>query len=169
MAITEINEMRRSLNDKRELKLIENLNKIKTIKETIMSKTNKCIELLRVNQDLLLNDATLLEKNVAIILGTFNLDDNLANKIKKDKVSVEKNEWSEEQLNEFNSLNQMIKAIINEITKQVEDFKEDFEFILNENINIKKPVIGEIHSSLDKRVNLFSFSTPHPRFSPKLT
>ena len=68
-------------------------------------------------------------------------------KLIEKKQSVENNEFSEEELANLIKESNRIKRELNEFESEIEVFKENIEFTVNENYLMKEGTIGEIQTN----------------------
>ena len=126
---------------KRQSKLDECFYKLNQIKEIITNETNKNIDLLKANQKDLIDEINQLEIDLVTSLTSNLIDQNeLTNSVK----NLEENEFNEEELLILKKTIMNKNKDLNDLSIQIENFKKNYEFILNENINFKQPFIGEL-------------------------
>lgn len=140
-SIKDTNKMLTDLITKRQSKLDECFYKLNQIKEIITNETNKNIDLLKANQKDLIDEINQLEINLDTNLTSNLIDQNvLTNSVK----NLEENEFSEEELLILKKTIMNKNKDLNDLSIQIENFKKNYEFIINENINFKQPFIGEL-------------------------
>ncbi len=150
-SIKDINKMHTDLNTKRQNKLDECFNKLNQIKEIITNETNKNIDLLKANQKDLIDEINQLEIDLVTGLTSKLIDQNeLTNSVK----NLEENELNEEELLILKNTIMTKNKDLNDLSIQIENFKKDYEFVINENINFKQPFIGELKTDDKVKIKL---------------
>ena len=161
-AINEIHEIRNDFNKKRDLKLKEYLDKFNLIRETITSETDRLVNLLRDNQNKLINETNLLETNLTINLAFNHAEDDVAIKVMNSKSKLEKNLFTELQLVDLKEETSITKIHLNKLVEQIEQFKKKFDFIQFESIDHETGLLGEIETNekvyLNNKLNYFHYS-----------
>lgn len=145
--INEINEIKRCLKNNREKKIKLHLEKLDSIKKSINVETNLLIKKIKENQDKLLNEAYSLELE---LIENLNKCDMVVD-VNDSKVMLQKNAYNIEQITDLNNENLKIKNHLNKLARQLETFKENFEFVLYDNIDLNEPRLGHLQS--EKKVN----------------
>jgi len=153
--LIELTNIINTVNIKGEPKLCKYLEKILATRNIIKTETNKFIELVRSSELELLNQLIEIEKNVKdrLLLQT-DWQQQIETEIKTNKLIVEKNMLTNEELNDLVDDSNEIKRQLNEIQSEIEEFNDQIEFTLYEYVSFKDGLIGEIKTD---KVTLFVF------------
>ncbi len=68
--------------------------------------------------------------------------------------NLEENELNEEELLILKNTIMTKNKDLNDLSIQIENFKKDYEFVINENINFKQPFIGELKTDDKVKIKL---------------
>ncbi len=145
--LNEISDIKNGLKLKSEHKLIEYLNKLNSTRNKIKSETNTFIELVKANEVKLLNEVDEIELNLKAYFSLSQEELDTVKRLTTSKQSVENNSISKEELTHLVDESNLIKKKINDLDIKVEEFKENIEFIVYENVSLKDGVIGEIQTN----------------------
>ncbi len=145
--LIEVNDLNLKLSKMREINHTDSLNKIQSIKEVISNDTNRIIDMLRKNEMKLINEAIELETKLANSFSDYVIDENVVSKINEEKASVQRNEYDELQLAELNIKTAMTKTILGNLISHMESITENYEFIFNQHLDLKDPLIGVIKTN----------------------
>jgi hypothetical protein len=148
--LIELSEMKNTLKYKSETKLNEYLDKINSARIKIKNETNKLIGQLRINEMKLLNESNEVEK---YFRENFSLPKECATWLNELKLSVDNNSRSEEELESLVHKSESLKKTLKELETKVEEFKDNIEFTVYENICLSDGLIGEIQTN--EKVILF--------------
>ena len=154
-ALIEINETKQDLKNCRQETLKKHESKLILIKKVVTNETCKMIDVLKQNEQVLLNqfDKMLNELNTSLDSKKFEDKDSFKN-IDGSKIVIEKNKLNEEELK---NLNNKIKQALNKLTDQVKKYQNNYTFNSNKKILMADLVIGEIKQGKVKIVIHNSF------------
>ena len=144
--LIELNEIKNALKYKSETKLNDFLSKINSTRIKIKNETAKFIGQVKTNELKLLNEATEVEKYLREHFSV-NLTKESAMWLSELKQSVENNLKNEEELANLVKKSQSLMKTIQDLELKVEEFKEDIEFTVYENVCLKDGLIGEIQTN----------------------
>ncbi len=141
-------EKEQQLNKIKESKLKELLAQIKQIKETIADKTSGLIDSILQNQEKLLEETSLLKKEIKTHFA--NVRDLELN---DGKQIVESNVYNDQELTNLNDKLLEKQANIENLIEKANGFTENIVFSMNSSIGTLDPQIGEIKTN--KKVNYY--------------
>lgn len=148
----EANDLKQKLNKQFEIKLQENLDKIKSIKEEINSRTAELINLILKNQKRLLDETSMFEASLQLNLRKLRVDNQMEIKLNDAKLCLERNVLNETELDDLNCEIENIKEIITKMVNELNKMNENYKFILNKNVDTDTGIFGELKTS-EKVVN----------------
>lgn len=154
--LNEITEMKIEINKSYETKLNCYLNKLDSIKNSIKNKTSEFINLVKANETELLNEATKIEQLVTINFTPYQEDLDKVEELYPWRPSVQNNTLNEAQLLKLADDSKVIKAKLNHIADQIENYNENIELTVRENISSKDGSIFEITTSEKVKILIFS-------------
>jgi hypothetical protein len=155
-SLNELNELRDNLKLKQDLKLKEHLSQLNLIKNTLNNEINNYINILILNQTQLNNEIYLLENDIFNNLAPSKFEDDIQIKLINSKEELDKNLFTKFQINELKNEINASKSRLNMLVFQVENFKENYELKMNNEMNLKEGFIAEIKTN--KKVLFFRFS-----------
>jgi hypothetical protein len=145
--LNEITEISLVLKSKQEAKLNEYLNKFILIEIKIKSKANKLINLIKENENSLLNEVAELKKSLKKKLSLSRAELEIT-RLTASKLAIETNSLSEKQLTKLVENSALCKSKIEELTDEIEEFKDNIEFDVFEiNELLKTGLIGQIETN----------------------
>ncbi len=145
--LNEINEIKNEIPNKRQAIFNENLSTLKEIKDRINSEIDQFLDLVYSNKTKLLNEIIEIENELKKEMSQSNLEMEILEKVIVTKPLVENNTWDEEQLKKLADERLNMKMQIEQISDKIESFKENFEFLVYDCVQIKDGVIGEIKTN----------------------
>jgi len=145
--IVKSSELNKSLNVLTESKLEEGLQKIRSIKQTIKRETNNLICLLKENENILIEEADLLESQLSKCMSRYTLDEEIIKILKSDQISIAFNELKENQLADKHERAKLTNAMLASLIDEVEKLNEHFEFSMKTHVFIDDGQIGQIITS----------------------
>jgi len=149
-------EIKNEVRNKSETKLNKYLAKIDSAKDSIKSEANKIIQLVKSSELKLLTELNETQKYLKKKLRTPDLEREVK-KLTEKKPSVEYNSLSEEELANLIKESNRIKRELTEFESEIDAFKENIEFTINENFSKNDGgSIGEIQTN--KKVIYFSLA-----------
>jgi len=149
-------EIKNEVRNKSETKLNKYLAKIDSAKDSIKSEANKIIQLVKTSELKLLTELNETQKYLKKKLRTPDLEREVK-KLTEKKPSVEYNSLSEEELANLIKESNRIKRELTEFESEIDAFKENIEFTINENFSKNDGgSIGEIQTN--KKVIYFSLA-----------
>jgi len=152
-SIGSINELRNNFINKQEIKKNIYLNQLNDIRQFVTKETNELINKLKENQQAILDETGLLEKDLLKDLITINDENNIKIlNILNSKNGVEQNSLDELKLGQLFNEIEIVEKYLNDMDNKIDLFKEDYQFVLNECVDIKNGSIGEIKT--EKKVSL---------------
>lgn len=152
-SIGSINELRNNFINKQEIKKNIYLNQLNDIRQFVTKETNELINKLKENQQAILDETGLLEKDLLKDLITINDENNIKIlNILNSKNGVEQNSLNELKLGQLFNEIEIVEKYLNDMDNKIDLFKEDYQFVLNECVDIKNGSIGEIKT--EKKVSL---------------
>jgi len=149
-------EIKNEVRNKSETKLNKYLAKIDSAKDSIKSEANKIIQLVKSSELKLLTELNETQKYLKKKLRMPDLEREVK-KLTEKKPSVEYNSLSEEELANLIKESNRIKRELTEFESEIDAFKENIEFTINENFSKNDGgSIGEIQTN--KKVIYFSLA-----------
>lgn len=145
--IVETNDLKQKQYKEFELKLEQNLDNIKTIKEEINQKTSQLINLILKHQKNLLDETNVCETSLQLSLRKLRVDNQMEMKINDAKLSLERNALNEAELDELNSEIEKIKSFISKTITEMDKLNENYQFILKKNMDTETCVFGELKTN----------------------
>ncbi len=142
---TKINDMKYSLNEKRNVKLKNHLSKIVHLKQIINYETEKFIQKIKENQMKLIDEADSLEKDLKSSFDSLTFRDDFDFESNYFKQSVMQDNLSEFQLVLLNVESLKTESVLKKLHSQVDMFDESYEFALFHRVDINNASIGEIN------------------------
>jgi hypothetical protein len=164
LVVNEICETKSNLNNQREAKLNENMNKLESIKETIekiqiSDQSNDVYVSLKANKTKLINEIDHLKMKIKENLELFIVPDSLVVDLSQNKIKLEKDQLTIQELGKLKMRLQVLSRLINGYLKEISEFNESHEFILNGNIDSKKIAIGIFKTTYYNKVIFFKINS----------
>lgn len=150
--LIEANDLKQQLSKDCECKLSMSLNKIKSLREEINTKTTEIINLVIQNQKRLIDEANIYENSLQFSLKQLRVDNQMEIKLNEAKICLERNVLNETELDELNKDIENINTIISRMIFEIEKIDENYEFILNKSICVESGVFGDLKSK--EKVNI---------------
>ncbi len=146
-----LNEIKQDLNNIHQVKLNTHAAKLALIKQTISDRTNKMVHILRQNENILKEECDKMYNWIESYLDLTNYEDNKLFQINVSKDKIEKDSFNEIELTALNILIPQLKQKLNELTDQIQNYENKYEFITNDNL---LPSIGQMKTVINK-INYF--------------
>jgi len=159
ITINEINETILYLTNQHEAKLDENMTKLETIKEIvkkieISDQSEKNFVSLQASKTKLINEIDHLKVKIKEDLDALIVEDSLVD-LSQNKIKLEKDQFTNQQLVNLKKRLNIFSSLNTANLKKMSEFNESHEFILNENINSKKFMIGQFKTTYYNKVTFF--------------
>jgi len=138
--------LNKQINQKRETLLNKNLDKVALIKKTIEIETNRLIVALQQNHNKLMAEASFIEKKLKKSFSKCVIHPELIAKSEETKNAVENNKFDDHELLDLNEITYAFNESLDSMLDGIEMFDQNLDFALNESINLKDGLIGEITS-----------------------
>ena len=146
-SLNEISDIKNGLKLKSEHKLIEYLNNLNSTRNKIKSETNTFIERVKANEVRLLSEVNEIELNLKAYFSLSQEEIETVKRLTISKQSVENNSISKEELTNLVEESNTIKKKMNDLDIKVEEFKDNIEFTVYENVSLRDGAIGEIQTN----------------------
>ena len=159
-ALIEINEVKADIKNNRQDKLKKHQTKLVLVKKVVASETNKIIEVLKKNEEILTKQCDLMLNELKASLDTSFYEDSISFTLVESKEVIEKNKLSEEELKILNNRILEVKLQLHQLTDKVKKFENNYKYIPNA-ISTESLLIGKIeHDMLTEQdivINILKF------------
>ncbi len=140
-------------------KLDKNMTKLETIKEIvkkieISDQSEKNFVSLQASKTKLINEIDHLKVKIKEDLDARIVEDSLVD-LSQNKIKLEKDQFTNQQLVNLKKRLNIFSSLNTANLKKMSEFNESHEFILNENINSKKFMIGQFKTTYYNKVTFF--------------
>ena len=159
-ALIEINEVKEDLKNNRQDKLKKNQTKLVLVKKVVTSETNKMIEVLKQNEEILTKQCDLMLNELKTSLDPSFYEDSISFTLVESKEVIEKNKLSEDDLKILGNRILEVKMQLLYIRDKVINYENNYKFIPNK-ISNESLLIGKIeHDMLTEQdivINILKF------------
>jgi hypothetical protein len=159
-ALIEINEVKEDLKNNRQNKLKKDQTKLVLVKKVVASETNKMINVLKQNEEILTKQCDLMLNELNASLDPSSYEDSISFTLAESKEVIEKNKLSEEDLKILNNKILEVKLQLHQLTDKIKKFENNYKYIPNA-ISTESLIIGKIeHDMLTEQdivINILKF------------
>ncbi len=159
-ALIEINEVKEDLKNNRKDKLKKDQTKLVLVKKVVASETNKMINVLKQNEEILTKQCDLMLNELNASLDASIYEDSISFTLAESKEVIEKNKLSEEDLKILNNKILEVKLQLHQLTDKIKKFENNYKYIPNA-ISTESLIIGKIeHDMLTEQdivINILKF------------
>jgi len=158
--LNETNETKSNLKIQQETRVAENMRKLEFIKANIEKTTidNVCDEVfvaLQTNKTKLINEIDHLQMKIKETLDLYIVSDSIDDELSQNKIKLDLDQLSNQELLRLKPRFEAMEGYLINQLKEILDFNESHEFILNENIDPKKPMVGQFKTTYYNKVSFF--------------